>query len=99
MVDALTNATTSYRYDAAGRLTSRTEANGIVSTPTYSGVDQLVSVTHVAGSTALATWTNISYDAPQNRIAEKLTYYLPNPYTHPHSQSSPHQSHRLDHLT
>ncbi|HKB34086.1 MAG TPA: RHS repeat-associated core domain-containing protein, partial [Candidatus Dormibacteraeota bacterium] len=99
MVDALTNATTSYRYDAAGRLTSRTEANGIVSTPTYSGVDQLVSVTHVAGSTALATWTNISYDAAQNRIAEKLTYYLANPYTDPQSGASSYQYDGVDQLT
>jgi RHS repeat-associated protein len=80
MVDPLSSATTSYTFDAASRLTGRTEANGIVTTVTYTGMDQLASKTEVAGSTTLASWTNVTYDLAQNRTGETLAYYSGNPY-------------------
>jgi len=83
MVDPLNtspNNTTSYTFDAAGRLTGRTEANGIVTTATYTGMDQLASKTEVAGSTTLASWTSITYDLAENRTGETLSYYAGNPY-------------------
>ena len=80
MVDPLSSATTSYTFDAASRLSGRTEANGIVTTVTYTGMDQLASKTEVAGSTTLASWTNLTYDLAQNRTGETLTYYTGNPY-------------------
>jgi RHS repeat-associated protein len=86
MVDPVTGGTTTYTVDAAGRLTQRTEANGIVTTPTYNGVDQLASKTEVLGAGTLAQWTNVSYDPAQNRTAETL--YYPNNATYPDPQSS-----------
>jgi RHS repeat-associated protein len=80
MVDPLTSATTHYTFDAASRLTGRTEANGIVTSVTYTGMDQLASKTEVAGSTALASWTSLTYDLTQNRTGETLAYYSGNPY-------------------
>ncbi len=86
MVDPLTNGMTTYMVDAVGRLTSRTEANGIVTTPTYNGIDLLASKTEVLGSNTLAQWTAVSYDPAQNRTAETL--YYPNNSTYPDPQSS-----------
>jgi RHS repeat-associated protein len=86
-------------------LTSRTEANGIVTTVTYTGTDQLASKTEVAGSTTLASWTSVSYDLDQNRTAETLTYYAGNPYPDPQSgtpsgsASSTYQYDTLDQLS
>jgi RHS repeat-associated protein len=83
MLDPLTAGTTTYTFDTAGRLTGRTEANGIVTTVGYTGTDQLASKTEVAGSTTLASWTSINYDLAQNRTGETLTYYASNPYPDP----------------
>ena len=99
MVTPLLAGTTSYTYDAAGRLTSRTEANGVVTTVTYTGTDQLASKTEIAGSTTLASWTGITYDLDQNRTAETLTYYAGNPYPDAQAGTSTFQYDTLDQLS
>ena len=98
MVDPLTSGTTTYVVDAAGRLTRRTEANGIVTTPGYNGVDQLASKTEVLGSNTLASWTNILYDPAQNRTSETLAYPNNPLYPDPQSGTSSYQYDPVDQL-
>ena len=86
MVDPVTGGTTRYTIDEGGRLIGRIEANGIVTTPTYNGVDQLASKTEVLGANTLAQWTGILYDTAQNRTSETL--YYPNNTAYPDPQSS-----------
>jgi RHS repeat-associated protein len=102
MVDPLNsspNNTTSYSFDAAGRLTGRTEVNGIVTTATYTGMDQLASKTEVAGSTTLASWTGITYDLAQNRTGETLSYYAGNPYPDPQAGAATYQYDSLNQIS
>ena len=91
MVSPLITGTTTYTFDAAGRLTARTEANGIVTTVGYTGANQVASKTETTspanGNVALASWTAVNYDLAQNRTSETLTYYAANPYPDSHSGS------------
>ncbi len=64
---------TGYTFDAGSRLTQRTEANGLVSVFSYSGLDQLNGKTLAVGANpAFASWTN-TYDPAGNRLGETVT--------------------------
>ncbi len=102
MVDPLNptgSNTTTYSFDAAARLTGRTEANAIVTTAGYSGADQLASKTEVAGSTTLASWSAVTYDLAQNRTGETLTYYASNPYPDPQAGSATYKYDSVNQLS
>ena len=96
---APTGATTCYTYDAAGRLTGRTEANGIVTTVGYTPIDQLASKTEVGGSTTLVSWASITYDLAQNRTGENLAYYSGNPFPDPQAGTATYQYDSLNQLS
>ncbi len=74
--DPLSGVTTStaYTFDAGSRLTQRTEANGLVSAFSYSGLDQLNQKTITVPGTLspFASWTN-TYDPAGNRLTETVT--------------------------
>jgi RHS repeat-associated protein len=68
VADPLETGTTTYTIDAMGRMTQRSEASGILTAATYSGIDQLNSKTETKTS-QFASWTN-SYDFAGNRTQE-----------------------------
>lgn len=99
MADPINVSATSYTFDAAGRLTGRTEANGIVTTATFTGADQLASKSEVSGTTTLASWTNVAYDLAQNRSAETLSYYAGNPYPDAQAGTATYQYDSMNRLS
>ncbi len=74
--DPLSGVTTStaYTFDAGSRLTQRTEANGVVSGFSYSGLDQLniKTITAPGAISPFASWAS-TYDPAGNRLTETVT--------------------------
>jgi RHS repeat-associated protein len=60
--------TAQYTYDNAGRLSTTTLPNGVVTTNTYDNADRLTSVVHKLGTTVLESFT-YTLDAVGNRLS------------------------------